>query len=199
MPRLWHETIDAHRRAVHEAVLDAAAGLIAEHGFRGVTMSRVARDSGIGRATLYKYFPDSDAILVAWHERQVAGHLELLAAIRDRPGTASERFAAALGQYAEIVHGRERHSGDIPLLLHGGDHADRARRQLVDVFGSLLREMTTTGELTTDSPVDELAQFCIHAADAAAAMPSLTATRRLVGTIQHGLGVSISGQTSPAP
>jgi AcrR family transcriptional regulator len=37
-------------------------------------MSQIAAETGIGRATLYKYFPDVEAILVAWHERQVAEH-----------------------------------------------------------------------------------------------------------------------------
>ncbi|HEX5902785.1 MAG TPA: helix-turn-helix domain-containing protein, partial [Actinomycetota bacterium] len=56
MPRLWTETVDAHRREVRSAVLDAAADLVAERGLRSVTMSEIAHRSGIGRATLYKYF-----------------------------------------------------------------------------------------------------------------------------------------------
>ena len=75
VPRLWDETIEAHRRAVRGATLDTTAALVAEHGLASVTMSQIAAETGIGRATLYKYFPDVDAILVAWHERQVAEHL----------------------------------------------------------------------------------------------------------------------------
>ncbi len=58
MPRIWSETIAAHRDAVRDATLDATAALVAEHGLTGVTMSQIAKESGIGRATLYKYFPD---------------------------------------------------------------------------------------------------------------------------------------------
>ncbi|HET7480249.1 MAG TPA: helix-turn-helix domain-containing protein, partial [Rubrobacteraceae bacterium] len=76
MPKLWNETIEAHRRAVHDAILDATAVLVAEHGLLSVTMSRIAEETGIGRATLYKYFPDVEAVLLAWHERHVTGHLE---------------------------------------------------------------------------------------------------------------------------
>ena len=32
MPRIWSETIDAHRAAVREATLDATAALVAEQG-----------------------------------------------------------------------------------------------------------------------------------------------------------------------
>jgi hypothetical protein len=34
MPRLWNETIEAHRREVREATLDATAELVAKHGLR---------------------------------------------------------------------------------------------------------------------------------------------------------------------
>jgi AcrR family transcriptional regulator len=73
MPKLWSETIAAHRHTVRETILDATWALVAEHGLLAVTMSQIAEEAGIGRATLYKYFPDVEAILLAWHERHVAG------------------------------------------------------------------------------------------------------------------------------
>jgi AcrR family transcriptional regulator len=91
VPRLWDETIEAHRRAVRDATLDTTAALVAEHGLASVTMSQIAEQTGIGRATLYKYSPDVEAILVAWHEREVTGHLAQLASVRDRAGRAGER------------------------------------------------------------------------------------------------------------
>jgi AcrR family transcriptional regulator len=38
-------------------------------------MSDIAEATGIGRATLYKYFLDLETILSAWHQRQVEAHL----------------------------------------------------------------------------------------------------------------------------
>src|ERR671933_2529154 len=94
VPKLWHQTIDAHRRGVHAAILETTAALVAEHGLHAVTMSQIAQETGIGRATLYKYFPDVEAILLAWHEVHVARHLEHLAKIRDQPGDPRERLEA---------------------------------------------------------------------------------------------------------
>lgn len=71
VPKPWSETIETHRRAVQESILDAAAALVADQGLRDVTMSEIAEKSGIGRATLYKYVPDVETMLLAWHERQV--------------------------------------------------------------------------------------------------------------------------------
>ena len=104
VPRLWTDSIEAHRQAVRDATLDATASLVARNGLRSVTMAQIAEAAGIGRATLYKYFPDVDAILVAWHERQIASHLASFAALRDSPGSPRERLEAALQRYAEIQH-----------------------------------------------------------------------------------------------
>src|SRR5919107_2993176 len=104
VPNLWNETMEAHRAAVRDAILDAAAALVAEHGLRSVTMSQIAEETGIGRATLYKYFPDVEAILFAWHERQIAGHLEQLAEVRDQAGDPGERLEAVLEAFALISH-----------------------------------------------------------------------------------------------
>src|SRR5215208_3172861 len=108
VPKLWNETIEAHRREVHDAILDTTWALIAEHGLLSVRMSQIAEKTGIGRATLYKYFPDVEAILLAWHERHVSDHLEHLAEVRDQAGGAGERLEAVLEAYALISHERSR-------------------------------------------------------------------------------------------
>jgi len=54
MPKLWTETIEAHRREVHDAIVETTATLVAKHGPTSVTMSQIAGDTVIGRATLYK-------------------------------------------------------------------------------------------------------------------------------------------------
>src|SRR6266545_2527472 len=82
VPKLWNETIEAHRREVRDAILDTTPALVAEYGLRSVTMSQIAEETGVGRATLYKYFSGVEAILLAWHDRQISGHLEYLADVR---------------------------------------------------------------------------------------------------------------------
>jgi AcrR family transcriptional regulator len=87
VPKLWNQTIEAHRREVRDAILDTTAALASAHGLRSVTMSQIAEQTGIGRATLYKYFPDVDLILRTWHEREIDRHLAQLASVRDHSGT----------------------------------------------------------------------------------------------------------------
>src|SRR5436190_10070876 len=130
MPKLWSETVEAHRQEVRAAILDTSAALVAEDGLLSVTMSQIAERAGIGRATLYKYFPDVEAILVAWHQRQVAGHLEYLAGLRDHAGSAWARLQAVLEAYALIRH---QHQGtEVAALVHRGEHFAGPQQQLGD-------------------------------------------------------------------
>ncbi|MDG9710646.1 TetR/AcrR family transcriptional regulator [Streptomyces sp. DH10] len=185
MPKLWNETIDAHRHAVREAILDATAQLVETAGLRSVTMSQVAERTGIGRATLYKYFSDVDAVLLAWHERQITGHLQHLAEVRDRAGTASERLEAVLRSYAAIA--RQRHGGELATLLHQGEHITHAERHLTGIVEDLIAQGAQAGDLRSDVPAAELAQYCLHALTAAAGLPSEAAVARLVDVTLDGL------------
>jgi AcrR family transcriptional regulator len=186
VPKLWTETIEEHRRAVHDATLDTTAALVHEHGLAAVTMSQIAAAAGIGRATLYKYFPDVEAILVAWHERQIALHLRQLAAARDAAGTPAGQLEAVLTAFALIQH--EHHGTDLPVaLLHRGEHVTRARQQLRDLVADLLATGAQTGEIRTDMAPGELASYCLHALTAAGSLPSEAAVRRLLTVTMSGL------------
>jgi AcrR family transcriptional regulator len=188
VPKLWSETVEAHRRVVREAILDTTAALVAEHGLRSVTMSQIAEATGIGRATLYKYFSGVGAILVAWHERQITGHLEYLAELRNLDGDAGERLEATLEAYALISHeSHGHHDAELAAFLHRDEQVARAQQQLRDLIRDLLIEAAENGDLRDDVAPDELASYCVHALTAARSLPSRAAVRRLVTVTLGGL------------
>ena len=190
MPKPWNETIEAHRREVRDAILNTTAALVAEQGLTAVTMSQIAEKTGIGRATLYKYFSDIEAILLAWHERQITGHLEHLAKVRDRAGDAGERLEAVLEAYALISHERfsHKHPGpELAALLHRGVHVTGAQQQVYDMIRELLTEAAEAGDVRDDVAPDELASYCLHAITAASSLPSEAAVRRLITVTLTGL------------
>ena len=189
MPKLWEETVDAHRREVRDAILDRTAALVAEHGLRGVTMSQIAEQTGIGRATLYRYFPDVEAVLLAWHERELSSHLAQLTEIRDRSHSGN-RLEVVLEAFAFLAHHSRGHDdSDLAALLHQhqAHQLVRAQQHVHDLFRDLLAEGVTDGRVRTDIPVAELASYCLHAVSAAARLPSKAAVRRLVTVTLAGL------------
>ena len=66
------ERADAARN--RERILDATRRLIAKHGVQRMTLEGVAAEAGVGRATLFRRFPDRSALLLALldeHEREL--------------------------------------------------------------------------------------------------------------------------------
>ena len=185
MPKLWNQTIATHRREVRDAILDATARLVSEQGPRAVTMSLIAEATGIGRATLYKYFSGVEPILVAWHERQITAHLEHLTALGDRAGDPAGRLEAVLGAYALIAH---QHDGtEIAAMLHRGEHVARAHQQLATLIRDLLAAASEAGAVRNDVPPDELASYCLHALAAASGLSTEAAIQRLVSVTLSAL------------
>ena len=166
MPKLWTETIETHRREVRDATLDTAAALVAKRGVLSVTMS-------------------VEAILLAWHERQITGHLEHLTTVRDKAGDPGERLTAVLEAYALITH--EHHGTELAAILHRGEHVARAQQQLHDMIRGLLTAAAEAGDVRDDVAPAELASYCLSALAGASSLRSKAAVRRLVTVTLAGL------------
>ncbi|MFN4118640.1 TetR/AcrR family transcriptional regulator [Acidovorax sp.] len=63
---------DATRRQIVASAVD----LMTRHGFDGTTMKDIARAAGIGDATIYKYFPTKDRIVVGYLDDTVQQALD---------------------------------------------------------------------------------------------------------------------------
>jgi AcrR family transcriptional regulator len=187
IPKLWHETIQAHRREVRDAILETTAALVGQHGLRSVTMSQIAEETGIGRATLYKYFSGVEPILIAWHERHVAQHLEHLTQLRNQPGEPGARLEAVLQAYASIAFERHQHGTELGALVHQGEHIAGPQQKLFDIVRELVADGLAVDIVRDDIPIDELTAFCLHALGAAGSLPSKSAVRRLVTVVLAGL------------
>jgi len=63
----------ARSRATWEAIVEAAAQILERRGADGLTTNDVAERAGVSIGTLYQYFPDKQAILVAAARRELNG------------------------------------------------------------------------------------------------------------------------------
>jgi len=147
-------------------------------------MSAIATQTGIGRATLYKYFPDVDAILVAWHERHIAHHLAHLQEIAHRPADPAARLRAVLEALAQMS---AHEQSPLSAGLHSGGHVAHAEAHLRGFLGMLIADAARAGAVRTDAPADELAAYCLAALGATQALSSKAAIGRLVDLVWAGL------------
>lgn len=188
MPKLWTDSIETHKTDVRNAILASTATLVADGGLLSVTMARIAEQTGIGRATLYKYFSGVEEILTAWHERQVRSHFKELVEISKQSAPPRERLEAVLEAYAIIAHQTRGHQDtELAALLHQDKHLAQAQKHLKDLVKNLLAEAAKAGDIRSDVAPEELATYCLHALAAAASLQSKPAVQRLVTVTLAGL------------
>lgn len=135
-----------------------------------------------------QYFPDVQAVLTGWHERQLTAHLDRLTDAADPAAPAVVRLEAVLHTYAHIQHHSARHhGGELATLLHGSEHVNRAQQRLREFVQVLIAEAAQDGALRDDVATDELTSYCLHALTAAGAVRSADGVQRLVAVTMAGL------------
>jgi AcrR family transcriptional regulator len=95
----------ARSRATIEAVLDAAARILGERGWMGLTTNAAAEVAGVSIGSLYQYFPNKLALVEAVRQRHFDEVLAVLRAAADNKVTRERRIEALVdGMIA--VHSR---------------------------------------------------------------------------------------------
>ncbi|MGI5158405.1 TetR/AcrR family transcriptional regulator [Microbispora sp. CA-102843] len=108
-------------KAAH--ILDSARQLVADHGVRKVTVSEIAAAAGVGKGTVYLYWPTKEDLILGLFARELLAFLEqVIARITADPAAVLPRHLA-------------------PLLIRTGLRSPLARR-LTTKDADLLRLLT---------------------------------------------------------
>ena len=106
-----------------QQILAAAGQLFAHAGYAGVQMDEIARAAGVGKPTLYRYFPSKDELFITVFDTTL-DRLELELAETLAAGLAPPAtLARAIGI---LVRALARQFGTLRLLA--GEHAPLAER-----------------------------------------------------------------------
>jgi AcrR family transcriptional regulator len=114
---------DAPRKFPHQpraqetvkAILQAAAELIAEQGYAGMTTNRIAERAGVSIGSLYQYFPNKSVILTRLLEEHIASVHPVVERSLDELADPEVRLSEALRRLFERLV--DAHSGS-PRLNH---------------------------------------------------------------------------------
>jgi AcrR family transcriptional regulator len=185
---------DAERNRLR--ILDAAAELFAERGLQ-VSLDDVAERAGVGVGTVYRRFPDREALVDAVLESRVA---EFVGIAEDAVANPDpwEGVKNLIERGAEF-HGRNRALKELMFSAPGGRAwVDRVRRRMRPLTGGLVKAAQEQGKLrgdlnTLDVP---LTMLMLASAIEFTAHTDADNWRRLLGIVLDGL---ITQRDAPTP
>lgn len=131
------DAVQARGRRTVEAVLEAAAQVFSRRGYASGTTNHIAERAGVSIGTLYQYFPNKDAILVALVRRHMSEATALLQGLLAQAGPALP-LEGLIGGFIDAMV--EFHTRDPKLhrvLFEEAPHPREVRRALVDLEESL--------------------------------------------------------------
>jgi AcrR family transcriptional regulator len=105
----------------HAVIMDAVYGLLQEKSARELSMEAVAKRAGVGKPTLYKWWPSKGALIFAMFHERMVGMLEVTqatsaeAAIRSKVQHLISEFNGLFGKVmAELI----AEGQNDPTVLH---------------------------------------------------------------------------------
>ena len=93
MPKIAADSVHEHVARQEAAVIEAAIRLFNERGVRNVNLGDIAKEVGLARNSLYRYFPDKGHILAAWFRITIAPLVELCGVIAEADEPPAARIA----------------------------------------------------------------------------------------------------------
>ncbi|KNH16686.1 TetR/AcrR family transcriptional regulator [Priestia megaterium] len=149
----------------YESIIYTAEHLFLESGIDAVQMQDIAKAEGIGIATLFRYFPKKEKLIVAVAIKNLERTLAQLNTIVQSPKTAYERLEDTLN-YLLTNQTREKNSAKFREAFES--YASIAKEPLTDIelYIDIQKEITmallpiiedgkSDGSLRTDIPIKE--------------------------------------------
>jgi AcrR family transcriptional regulator len=124
----------ARAQITHDAILEAATHIIGRGGLTAFNTNAVAERAGVSIGSLYQYFPNKDALMVALiHKQQRTQLTNVQSALA---GLADVDFETAV---RTLVRAAMQHHRDDTLLATALDH-EEARLPLSDILADYLNQ-----------------------------------------------------------
>ncbi|MGK3209238.1 TetR/AcrR family transcriptional regulator [Amycolatopsis sp. MEPSY49] len=193
------DDLRADARRNQERILVAARAVFAERGI-DAPMATVARRAGVGVATLYRRFPNRDALVRAAFARQMA--------------TCTRAFAEAFAdpdpwrgfrRLIEVVCELQREERGFPAAFLAAFPDDAVAHAQLRVaadreLGTLVRRAQEAGALRADfRPSDLAVVFLAHGGLVTALPADGAASRRLVAYLLQAFRADAASEPLPAP
>jgi len=172
--------VQRRSRETVDAIVEAAARVLAERGYAHATTNRIAETAGVSIGSLYEYFPNKDAILVAVAERHLAQMLdgvERALAVADGVVDSLDGLVRRLIEALLEIH--ERSSDLDRVLFSEAPHPPALHACVLQIEGRLAHAV--------EGLLQRVAELELRDADTAAHLVVQTAEALIHRFVQHGI------------
>lgn len=146
-----------------DRILDAALAVLGRRSTREATVEEIAREAGVGRATVFRRFDSRDhvfeAALVRFVGQVVGTMVDRFAAVTDPVDQVVEGFAICLALDDDPLLADRGRRGELLAALSGGDPSPL--RLAWSAVAANLRRAHRDGSITVGDP-DEQADALVH-------------------------------------
>lgn len=111
---------ERNRQRIRSAIVRAAMESFAACGMAETTMDRIAAEAGIARATVFKHFPNKNAIIAAVVEQMDVDLLQQVERHACRPVSAFERFSGFMEENGALLESRSEVIRPLVPILEQG-------------------------------------------------------------------------------
>ena len=155
------EPIRSDARRNREKLLEAATAAFATAEGRPVSLESIARDAGVGIGTLYRHFPNREALVEAIYRAELA---EVAAAaeqlVKHHPPKAALR--RWMDRYASFVAAKRGMAESLHAIFDSGAmEPSQTRDSIVAAVDLLLRAGAKAGDLRSDVAADDVVSSLI--------------------------------------
>jgi AcrR family transcriptional regulator len=151
------------------------------------SMRAIAREAGVGIATLYRHFPTRESLVSAIYQDQVKrltqGASELLGQLP--PAEAMRRWMDLFGDWLVTKHGM---LGTLLAMVESGEMANaQGRGELLQAITSILDAGRAAGDLRADVTAEDIAAGLAGIFTVAGQPPNQAQSSRLLNLLMDGL------------
>ncbi|SDJ70028.1 TetR/AcrR family transcriptional regulator [Sediminibacillus albus] len=144
---------------LRDSIIDTALTLFEEHGFHGVTVSRIVEVTGTSKGGFYHHFHSKDELLFVIHDTFITYVLEKATLARETQPTPTKKLQTIIKEFVKVFDLYKPHISvfyqeSIYLRPEYGELIKKKRDQFKTILFEVIKEGKTHGEFRYELPLE---------------------------------------------
>lgn len=162
----WEQERQDAKQQRELSIIEAAERVFIKKGLDKATMRDIASEDNVGIATVFRYFPKKDRIVVAVASRIIEMEVEAFKAISEQPVTGIRKIELLFDHFIEdtsstyinrnkLTEAFESYAAQQAEPLDGIEEYHLVTRKVFGIFKNIIQDCINDGSVRTDIPVQD--------------------------------------------